>query len=123
MEMMRSMIYKSELKILEILWSEGDMTAKDLAIKLNKSTGWIKSTSYTVIKKCVEKNLIERLGTDFTCRANITRKEARKQESEILIDKMFDGSSDLLIASLLGESKITSSQIDALRHMVQQFSA
>jgi len=120
---MKNMIFESELKVLEVLWSEGDTTAKDLAIKLNKSTAWSKTTTYTVIKKCVDKGLIERLGTNFTCRAAITKEEARKQESEILVDKMFDGSSNLLVASLLGGSTITTSQVEKLRNMVQEFAA
>ena len=120
---MKNMIFESELKVLEVLWSEGDTTARDLAIKLNESTAWSKTTTYTVIKKCIDKGLIERLGTNFTCRATITREEAQKNESEILVDKMFDGSSDLLVASLLGGSKITTSQVDKLRCMVQEFDA
>lgn len=116
------MIFDSELKVLELLWNDGDTTAKDLAIKLNDSTGWSKTTSYTVIKKCVAKELVERYEPNFTCRANITKEEAQKQESQNLANKMFDGSSDLLIASLLGGKKITTSQIDQLRSMVQEFS-
>jgi len=97
---MKSTIFESELKVLEVLWNEGDMTAKNLAIKLNESTSWSKTTTYTVIKKCVEKKLVERLGTNFTCRVLITREEAQKHETEILINKMFGGSSDLLTSSL-----------------------
>ena len=119
---MKNMIFESELKVLEVLWNEGDTTAKELAIKLNESTGWSKTTTYTVIKKCVDKGLIERLGTNFTCRVTITREEAQKQESAILADKMFGGSSDLLIASLLGGDKMTASQIHKLRTMVKEFS-
>jgi len=118
---MKEMIYESELKVLKILWKEGDVSAKELAIKLNKSTGWSKTTTYTVLKRCVEKGLILRLGYYFTCRATITEEEARKMEIEILTNKMFDGSSDLLVASLLGASKITATQIDALRNVAQEF--
>ena len=120
---MKNMLFESELKVLEVLWRNGDTTAKNLAIALNKSTAWSKTTTYTVIKKCIGKGLIERLGYNFTCRALITKEEARKRESEILADKMFDGSSDLLIASLLGGSKMTTSQVDKLRNMVQEFAA
>jgi len=120
---MKNMIYESELKILEILWREGDMTAKDLAVILKETTDWSKTTTYTVIKKCVEKGLIERLEPNFVCHVLITKEEAQKQESEILANKMFNGSSDLLIASLLGGTKMTTSQVDQLRHMVQEFAA
>lgn len=115
------MIFESELKVLELLWENGDTTAKELAAQLNDTTGWSKTTSYTVIKKCVDKLLVKRLGSNFTCRALITKEEAQKQESELLAEKMFGGSSDLLIASLLGGSKMTSKQIDKLKSMVQEF--
>ena len=112
---MKGIIYESELKVLELLWKDGDATAKELAIKLKESTAWSKTTSYTVIGKCVKKGLITRTEPDFMCRVNITREEARQHEATILIDKMFGGSSDLLIASLLDGKKMTSEQIDRLR--------
>jgi len=107
---MKSTIFESELKVLEILWNEGDTTAKDLAIKLNESTAWSKTTTYTVIKKCVDKRLIERLGTNFTCRAMITREDAQKHETDLLINKMFGGSSDLLIKLLLDGREMPTSK-------------
>jgi len=118
---MKKMIYESELKVMEILWSEGDTTAKELAIKLSESTNWSKTTTYTIIKKCIEKGLIQRIESNFLCRAVITKEEAQRQEAEILADKMFDGSADLLLASLLGGTHMNASQIEALRKMVQQF--
>jgi len=117
------MIYESELKVMEILWSEGDTTAKELAIKLSESTDWSKTTTYTVIKKCIEKGLIQRIENKFLCRAVITKEEAQRQEARILADKMFDGSSDLLLASLLGGKNMNVSQAKALRQMIQQFIA
>ena len=120
---MKGIIFKSELKVLEVLWREGDTTAKDLAIQLNSSTAWSKTTSYTVIKKCIDKGFIERLGTNFMCRAKITREEAQKHETELLIDKMFGGSSELLIALLLGGSQLSASQVEQLRNMVKAFAS
>ena len=119
---MKKTIYESELKVMEILWEEGDTSAKELAIKLNESTGWSTTTTYTVIKKCIEKGLIER-GSKFMCHALITRKKAQQNEAEILVEKMFGGSSDLLLASLLGGKNINSSQVKALRNMIQNFMA
>jgi len=118
---MKKMIYESELKIMKILWNEGDTSAKNLAKKLNQSTDWSTTTTYTIIKKCIEKGLIERRGDKFTCHALITKEEAQKKEAKILADKMFNGSSDLLIASLLGGNNMSDLQIKALRNMIQQF--
>ena len=119
--MKNDMLFESELKVMEILWNEGDTSARDLAVKLSESAAWSKTTTYTIIRRCIEKGLVERSGTNFMCCAQITREEAQKRESEILVDKMFDGSSDLLISSLLGGIKMTSPQINTLRSMIQAF--
>jgi len=96
--MMGKTIYESELKVLNFLWDEGSMRAKDLTERLNVSTDWKQSTSYTVIKKCVNKGLIERCEEDPSiCRALITRKEAQVREVKVLVDKMFNGTTSLLL--------------------------
>jgi len=119
---MKSMLHESELRVLEILWNKGDTAAKDLAASLKQSVGWHKSTSYTVIQKCIGKGLIGRLEGDFICYANLEKAEAQKKEASLLADKMFNGSADLLIASLLGSNKLTNAQVNQLRNMVQEFS-
>ena len=116
------MIYESELKVLNVLWEQGDTTARDLGQVLSNEVGWSKSTSYTVTKRCIKKGLVKRLGHDFTCRALITKEEAQNQEAILLVNRLFEGSSDLLIASLLGGSKkIDPDQLRKLQRMVQVF--
>ena len=50
-------ICKSELTIMEILWEQGETTAKQLYRILQDKTGWSKSTSYTVLERCIIKGL------------------------------------------------------------------
>ena len=54
-------LFDSEIKVMEVLWKEGDLTAKQLADILSEKIGWNKNTTYTVIKKCISKGAIERL--------------------------------------------------------------
>jgi len=94
-------LYESELKVLEHLWNDGAMTAKDLAKKLEESTNWRKTTSYTVIKNCIEKGLIVRDEPYYICKPAITKTDVRKNETEIIIDKLFNGSTDTFVAFML----------------------
>ena len=120
--MMKQTILESELKVLDILWNEGDTTARDLILKLKESADWVNTTTLQVIRQCIASGLIERTKSNFIYRAIITREEAKKQVTSVLVDEMFDGGySDSLISSLLGTSKLAPSQINALRQMVQEF--
>ena len=53
-------LFDSELKVMDILWKEGDTSAKEIAEKLNEQVGWSKTTTYTVIKKCIDKGAVGR---------------------------------------------------------------
>ena len=48
-------LFDSEMKVMELLWKNGELTAKELAERLAVEPGWSKTTTYTVLKKCVDK--------------------------------------------------------------------
>ena len=54
---MKVKLFDSELKVMETLWKEGDLTAGQIAKILNQEIGWNRNTTYTVIKKCIEKEI------------------------------------------------------------------
>jgi len=116
---MKAQIFDSERKVMDILWNEGDTTAKALAQMLAEQVGWSKTTTYTVIKKCVDKGFIERRGENFLCHALISKEEVRRHETRELVDKMFDGSSDLLVASLIQDKKMSPEQLQNLRKLLE----
>ena len=116
-------LFDSELKVMDVLWKEGDMLAKQISDILKESTGWNMNTTYTVIKKCIAKGAIERREPNFLCHALIARDVVQAAETEELLHKLFDSSPDLLFASLLGHQRLSKPQIDNLRRMVSELEA
>jgi predicted transcriptional regulator len=115
---MEKKLFDSELKVMEILWKQGEATAKEIAEELHRQVGWSKTTTYTVIKKCIEKGAIERREPNFICHALITKEEAQKYETNELIDKMYDGHPDKLIAALIGEKRLDKAAIMRLKELI-----
>ena len=113
-------LFDSELKFMDVLWKEGDMTAKQISDILKATTGWNMNTTYTVIKKCIAKGAIERREPNFLCHALVAREVVQAAETEELLHKLFDSSPDLLFASLLGHQKLSKAQTDNLRRMVAE---
>ncbi|MCI8350673.1 MAG: BlaI/MecI/CopY family transcriptional regulator [Oscillospiraceae bacterium] len=113
-------LFDSELKVMDVLWKEGDMTAKQISDILKATTGWNMNTTYTVIKKCIAKGAIERREPNFLCHALVAREVVQAAETEELLHKLFDSSPDLLFASLLGHQKLSKAQTDNLRRMVAE---
>lgn len=114
-------LFDSELKVMGVLWREGDTTAKQISDILKAEIGWNMNTTYTVIKKCIAKGAIERREPHFLCHALVSREDAQEAEMDELIGKLFDGSADKLFASLLGRKKLTAEQIKQLRQVVGSF--
>lgn len=113
-------LFDSELKVMEVLWKKGDLTAGQISKILKEEIGWNRNTTYTVIKKCVEKGAIERIEPKFICKATISKEEVQAYETEELIDKMFDGSKKQFFAALLSEKTLTHDELQQLKDLVNQ---
>jgi predicted transcriptional regulator len=111
-------LFDSELKVMCVLWSEGDTTAKHISDVLKKEIGWNMNTTYTLIKRCIKKGAIARSEPNFMCHALIPKEEVQEAETDELIDKIYDGSVDKLFAALLGRKKLSAEQIRKLRQIV-----
>ncbi len=110
----------SEIKVMDVLWKEGDTTAKHIADVMNERYGWNVNTTYTLLKRCIKKGAVERTEPNFVCHALIPQEHVQERETEELLHKVFDGSVDKLFASLLGRKNLTAEQVEKLKRMVDE---
>ena len=117
---MEPKLFDSELKVMDVLWREGDSTAKYISDVLKEEVGWNKNTTYTLIKRCIKKRAIERCEPNFMCRALIPKEEVQEAETQELINRVYDGSADKLFAALLSRNQLSPEQICRLKQMVEE---
>lgn len=115
-------LFDSERKVMEVLWREGEIPASQVVKILKDEIGWNRNTTYTVIKKCVDKGAIKREEPGFICKALISRQEIQDYETEELIDKMFDGSKEKFFAAFLDGKKLSKKEVDSLRKLIDDLS-
>ena len=113
-------LFDSELKVMNVLWKEGDCTAKHISNVLKEEIGWNMNTTYTLIKRCINKGAIERYEPNFMCHALIAREEVQAAEAEELLDKIFGGSVDKMFAALIGGKKLSKTEIKNLKELVNK---
>jgi predicted transcriptional regulator len=113
-------VFDSELKVMEALWKEGDLTAGQLAKILREQTGWNRNTTYTVIGKLIDKGAIERYGANFSCRAVITREQVQQYEATELIGKLFDGSAEMFLSAFLSGNELSKDETERLKQLVEK---
>lgn len=111
---------ESERSVLTVLWDKGPTTAKEIAAILNHRIGWSKTTTYTVLKRAVDKGYILREEPNFVCTALLTRERVADLETEALLRNHFNGSADLLVASLLDDRRLTAQGIQKLLEILEE---
>jgi predicted transcriptional regulator len=113
-------LFDSELKVMEVLWQAGDQPAGQIAKTLADQIGWNRNTTYTVIKKCIEKGAILRSEPGFVCHALVGREQVQRWEAEELKNKMFAGSTEQMFSAMVGGRKLDPGEIARLRRMVEE---
>ena len=111
-------LHEGELNVMEMLWSNSNLPAKDIAKIIKEYIGWEKNTSYTVIKRLIDKGAVEREDPGFICKPKITKKEVQQIETDALINKVFSGSLNDFINEYLAEQKLSAEEIRSLRKML-----
>lgn len=110
----------SELRVMDVLWKQGDTPAKRVAERLQADIGWNKNTSYTLIRRLIDKDAVERREPGFVCHALLSREQVQQKQSGEIVDKLFDGSASKLFAALVESGKLPEKEIDELRKLIDR---
>lgn len=93
-------LYDSELNVMEVLWERGELRASEVVKVLAERIGWNRNTTYTVIKKCVEKGAIKRIEPKFICCPMVSREAAQEYALRELQTRFFEGDKEKMIQML-----------------------
>lgn len=111
-------LFDSEFKVMEVLWREKSVAAKDIAKELYSTVGWDKTTTYTILRRCVEKKLISRKDPNFICEALVSKEQVRFYETEELLERMYDGETSSLVAFLLDKIDVSNDEILKIKEII-----
>jgi len=111
-------VFDSEIKLMEIIWEHEPISAKEVSLLADKEIGWNKNTTYTVIKKLIDKGYVKREEPGFICTSLISKDEVQKSEAKGLVDKLFAGSKKALFSALLEDEELTDDEISELRDLI-----
>ncbi|MDQ2076420.1 BlaI/MecI/CopY family transcriptional regulator [Marinimicrobium sp. ABcell2] len=113
---------RSELEILEILWSEGEATAQTVNTRLSAA----KPVGYTGTLKLMQlmhqKGLLDRRreGRSHVYVPLISEAEAKSGLLHKFIDATFGGSASRMMMQLLGNKKVSKQELEEIRRYLDQ---
>ena len=112
-------LHEGELNIMELLWSNKSLAAKDMAKIIKEYVGWEKNTTYTVIKRLIDKGAVVREDPGFICRATVTKKAIQQNETNHLINKFYNGSLENFLNDYLNEQELSVNEVKLLQGILR----
>ena len=113
-------LHEGELNIMELLWSNRELAAKDIARIVKEYIGWEKNTTYTVIKRLIEKGAITREEPGFICRAAISKQKVQQAAADDVIDQFFGGSFSDFLTQYLRYKRLSSAELLEMQRIVNE---
>lgn len=111
-------IHESEYRFCLILWANEPIKAAELVKLCQKQLGWKRTTTYTVIKRLCERNILKNENGKVT--SIVSKEEAQEYEIEELVDKKFEGSLPAFLAAFTRHQKLSEKDLDEVQNMINR---
>ena len=111
-------IFESEYRFLSILWENEPVASPKLVELCNEQLGWKKSTTYTVIKKLIDKNVVKNDNTIVS--SLVSKEEVDRQESEELLQRANQGNVPAFLAAFLKYRKLSKADVERIRQLIDE---
>ncbi len=111
-------LFDSELRVMDIVWEREPVSAKEISIAADEAYGWNKNTTYTIIKKLIDKEVLLRTEPKFICTSIVKKEQVQKAETNQLIDKLYQGSKRAFFATFLKDEGLTKEDYEELKNLI-----
>jgi predicted transcriptional regulator len=114
-----------ELQIMQVLWSDGASNVQEVQAKLATEPPLAYTTVQTVLNTLERKGKVKRTlkGRAFTYRAAASKDKAMLSLVKDLVEKMFGGSSEDLIMSLIKARQVDPARIAELSRSLSDYAS
>lgn len=114
-------LFDSELKVMEVIWQNPCITASEIARILKDEINWNRNTTYTVIKKCIQKGVVQREDPNFICVALLSREQAQQYSIATLIHKMYKGNIGSFVSTFAPGGILSKKQLEELQSIIEEY--
>jgi len=111
-----------ELQIMNVVWSRGKATVHEVKDELSQGRKPAYSTILTMMRKLEAKGYLKHDVDDrtYVYEPTISRKTVRHGLLGDLVDRLFEGSSSLLLTSLVEQDRITDQELSEIKKLVKK---
>lgn len=109
---------EAEYELATIIWQKQPIGSGELAQICEKQMGWKRSTTYTLLKRMIEKEAAENTNTMVTMK--LSKEEVDRESAEDLIQKSYQGSLPMFIAAYTKGRKLSEEEAAELKKLIRR---
>ena len=115
-------ISEAERIVMQILWSEGPLTANEIIAKLNGKVTWNPRTIRTLINRLLNKHGVDfdKEGKEYRYFPTVTEKQCIKHERISFLRRVYGGATKPMIAAFIEDAKLSRNDVAELKVMLEQ---
>ena len=110
---------EGEYRFACIVWEHEPLPSGRLVELSQQELGWKKSTTYTVLKKLVDRGVLRNENAVVT--AVVPKEDILREESRAVVDRTFEGSLPSFLAHFMGGKTISDAEADELKAIIDRF--
>jgi predicted transcriptional regulator len=109
-----------ELDVMSVLWDRGSATVVEVRERLADDLAY--TTVLTVLRTLEQKGYVGHTGEGRAHRYHplVKRETAGRTALRRLVDKVFDGSPELLMTQLVSDKQLTAEELRRLRRLLEE---
>lgn len=101
-------LFEAEKRLMEIIWDEAPIESGKLVKLAGEKINWNKSTTYTVLRKLIDKGFVK--NEDTIVSVLIPKEDVLISESNQIVEDSFSGSLPKFVAAFFGGNKTISDE-------------
>jgi BlaI family transcriptional regulator, penicillinase repressor len=116
-------ITDSEWVIMRVLWEKSPQMSRDIIHAVSEKSPWNNKTIETLLRRLVDKgavgyNAVRAKAREYFPR--VTQEECVRVECETFLQKVYDGSISMMMASFLKQKKVSKEELERLKALLEE---
>jgi predicted transcriptional regulator len=111
-------LFDAEYRFMNVLWEHEPVNSTELVRLCLDRFEWKKSTTYSMIKRLSERSVLK--NENAIVMALVKKEDVQKYESEVLFEKTFDNSLPVFLTAFLRDKKLSKSESEKLKKMIEE---
>ena len=113
---------QAEWSVMECLWAAGPLTGRGVTQRMEKTCGWSRSTTPTLLSRLEAKGALESVPAEKGPKVFsplLRREDAALGETKDFLDRVYQGSLSLMVSALTKKQALSREELDELYELLK----